>query len=96
MAFTLRQFYITLKKKRERETCSGSETSKTFTGKKEKMTSRFTLDLRGQTTALVTGGGGGELSKDPPLSPQHTQATKGRGGRGEAGAAGREKYGGGG
>lgn len=37
------------------------------------MTSRFTLDLRGQTTALVTGGGGGEFPKDPlPVSSAHT------------------------
>lgn len=54
------------------------------------MTGRFTLDLRGQTTALVTGGGG-EDPPPPPTSPQHTQATKGREGRGEAGRAGGER-----
>lgn len=96
MAFTLRQFYITLKK-RERETHSGSETSKTFTGKKEKEKKD---DQQVHTGPAGTNDSSCDrrrrrVSKRPPLSPQHTQATKGREGRGRWGGAGREKYGGG-
>lgn len=56
------------------------------------MTGRFTLDLRGQTTALVTGGGG---ETPPHVSSAHTGHKRERR-EGEVGRAGRErKYGGG-
>lgn len=54
------------------------------------MTSRFTLDLRGQTTALVTGGGGGgEFPKDPlPRLLSTHRPQKGEKGRGSGGEQG--------